>query len=143
MDFIFFCYEFREKQFKLALNFPSQNIAAVGTMLGKFTKKHNFRLTVHSLNVLSKFASNKVWVKVSSEMSFLYGHHIPKAGIDKMTESIPQYGGVIVFNTQGIPLGFGLMAQSSDAIEGLTATSIAVLHQVDIGEYLRDEKTLN
>lgn len=37
-------------------------------------------------------------------MSYLYGNHILKAHVAKMTEDVPEYQGVVVFNMNDIPL---------------------------------------
>ena len=84
----------------------------------------------------------KVWVKTSSEMSFLYGNNVLKAGIGRMTEGIPQYAGVVVLSMTNAPLGFGRAAHTTEAAKELDPTAIAVLHQADIGEFLRNEDTL-
>lgn len=84
----------------------------------------------------------KVWVKPSSELAFLYGNHVTKGGLARMTEDTPQYAGVVVFNMQNVPLGFGVAAQATDFAKQLEATGYVVLHQADIGEYLRSESTL-
>jgi hypothetical protein len=47
----------------------------------------------------------KVWVKPSSEMSFLYGNNVVKSGLGRMTEAIPRYAGVVVFSMNDVPLG--------------------------------------
>ena len=44
-------------------------------------------------------------------MSFLYGNNVNKAGLSRMTDGIPQYGGVVVFSMSDIALGFGVAAQ--------------------------------
>ncbi len=84
----------------------------------------------------------KVWVKPSSEMSFLYGNHVVKAGVARMSEDVPQYAGVIVYNLANIPLGFGAAAQGTERARDMDPTGTVVLHQADIGEYLREEATL-
>jgi 60S ribosome subunit biogenesis protein NIP7 len=45
-----------------------------------------------------------VWIKPAAEQSFLYGNHILKNGIARMTESTPQYEGVVIFSSSDIPL---------------------------------------
>jgi 60S ribosome subunit biogenesis protein NIP7 len=70
-------------------------------------------------------------------MSFLYGNHITKIGLARMTENTPQYAGVVVYNMQDIPLGFGVAGHSTDHCQTLEATGNVVLHQADIGDYLR------
>jgi len=84
----------------------------------------------------------KVWVKPSAEMSFLYGNDVPKSGIARMTEAIPQYAGVVVLSLTGTPLGFGRSNHTTDRCKDLDPAAVAVLHQADVGEYLRMEDEL-
>ena len=72
-------------------------------------------------------------------MSFLYGNHIGKTGVARMTEGIPQYAGVIVLSMGNVPLGFGRAAQTTERAKELDPTAVVVLHQADVGEYLREE----
>jgi len=83
-----------------------------------------------------------VWVKPNAEMGFLYGNHVAKTGLARMTEGIPQFAGVLVLSASNTPLGFGRAAQSTDRCRDLEPTAIAVLHQADVGEYLREEAEL-
>ena len=109
-----------------------------GTCLGKFSKTKRFRLHVTALPYLAEYAQYKVWVKPSSEMSFLYGSHVTKNGLARMTENTPQYAGVVVYSmSNDIALGFGVAAQSTEHCQQLDPTGNVVLHQADIGEYLR------
>jgi len=81
-------------------------------------------------------------VKPNAEMSFLYGNHISKAGLARMTEGIPQYAGVLVLSSTNVPLGFGRASQTTEKCRDLEPTAIAILHQSDVGEYLREEADL-
>ena len=128
-----------ETTMKAAHSVSRDSLLACGTCLGKFSKSGKFRLQITALEYLSQYAKHKVWVKQSSEMSFLYGNNVMKSGMARITESIPQYGGVVVYNLQDIPLGFGVAAQSTEACKGLEPGANVVLHQADIGEYLRVE----
>lgn len=119
-----------------------EELVALGTCFGKFTKKRNFRLKVTCLDHLAAHAKYKVWVKPSAEMSYLYGNHVLKAGVARMTEAIPQYAGVIVLSLSNTPLGFGRAAATTDKAKDLDPTGIVVLHQADIGEYLREENEI-
>ena len=47
--------------------------------------------------------------------------------------------GVVVFSMADVPLGFGVSARATDDFRKLDPHSIVVLHQSDIGEYLREE----
>jgi len=81
-------------------------------------------------------------VRSGAEMSYLYGNHVTKAGLSRMSDSIPQYAGVVVYSMSEIPLGFGIAAQPTEYCKDLEPTSNVVLHQGDIGEYLRIEDGL-
>ena len=77
-------------------------------------------------------------------MSFLYGNNLPKSGLAKLTDAIPQYGGVVVLSMgSGVPLGFGVAAQRTEVIKDLEGGANVVLHQGDVGEYLRVEDELS
>lgn len=88
---------------------------------------------------MAKFAQYKVWVKPTGEQTFLYGNHIVKAHVGRMTENIPQYAGVVIFSMNDTPLGFGVAAKGTLDLKTLDPTSIVVFNQSDIGEYLRSE----
>lgn len=53
-----------------------------------------------------------------------------------MTENTPKYQGVIVYNMNDIPLGFGATAFSTDECKALDPTRIVVFHQADLGEVI-------
>jgi len=133
------CYYVSESLMKAASSIKRDALLHVGTCIGKFTSKSNkFRLHITSLEYLSQYAKYKVWVKQSSEMSFLYGNHITKSGLARMTENTPQYAGVVVYSMSDIPLGFGVAAKSTDHCQQLADShGNVVLHQADIGDYLR------
>lgn len=132
-----------ESLMKTASSISRDALLHAGTCFGKFNTSGKFRLHVTALDHLSPYALYKVWVKQSSEMSFLYGNHVTKNGLARMTENTPQYAGVIVYsmasstNDSGIALGFGVAAQSTDHCQALDPTGNVVLHQADIGDYLR------
>ena len=83
----------------------------MGTCFGKFTKSLKFRLHITCLDYLAQFAKYKVWVKPSSELSYLYGNNVLKAGLGRITENTPQYQGVVVYSMADVPLGFGVTAR--------------------------------
>ena len=135
-------YYLSEAQLKLASNIGRDNLISLGTCFGKYTKGGKFRLHVTCLDYLAQYAQHKVWVKTGAEMSFLYGNNVTKAGLARITESTPQYGGVVVLSLADVPLGFGIAAQPTEYCRDLEPTANVVLHQGDIGEYLRVEDTL-
>mmetsp|Transcript_8601 Transcript_8601/g.12838 ORF Transcript_8601/g.12838 Transcript_8601/m.12838 type:complete len:182 (-) Transcript_8601:128-673(-) len=128
-----------ENQMKLAGNIGRDHLLSLGTCFGKFTKNNKFRLHVSCLDYIAQYAKYKVWVKTGAEMSFLYGNNVNKAGLARITDGIPQYGGVVVFSMSDIPLGFGVAAQPTEYCKDLEPMANVVLHQGDIGEYLRVE----
>ncbi|EDQ84598.1 uncharacterized protein MONBRDRAFT_34642 [Monosiga brevicollis MX1] len=128
---------------KRATSFGQKNLISLGTCFGKFTKKSNqFKLHVTALTYLAPYAQYKVWVKQSSEQSFLYGNHVLKSGLARMTENTPQHQGVVVYNINNIPLGFGATSKSTQECRTLDPAAIVIYRQADVGEYLRDEDTL-
>ena len=135
-------YYLSESQLLACTNFSRDKLLAMGTLFGKITNSGKFHLTIHCLNFLAKHSKYKIWLKPNSEMTFLYGHNVTKAGLAKMTENTPQNGGVVVFNMLDIPLGFGLAAQSTELTTTIEPTALVLLHQADIGEYLRSEREI-
>lgn len=84
----------------------------------------------------------QVWVKPSAEMQFLYGNHVLKAGLGRITENTPGYTGVVVLSMSDVPLGFGVTAKSTAECRTADPNGIVVFHQADVGEYLRAEDEL-
>ncbi len=145
-----FCFRLhRERVFyvsedimRRATNFGRKNLVTLGTCFGKFSKTGKFRLHITALPYLAPYAKYKIWIKANSEQSFLYGNHVLKGGLARMTEDTPKYQGVIIYGLTDLPLGFGVSAFSTDECKALDPTRIVVFHQADLGEYLRDEDTL-
>ena len=50
------------------------------------------------------FFQYKIWLKPNAEQQFLYGHHVMKSGLGRITEDTPQYQGVIVYSMGDVPL---------------------------------------
>jgi ribosome biogenesis protein Nip4 len=88
----------------LATSLPRQNLLSLGTCLGKFSKGGKFRLHVTALDFLAQYALYKVWVKPNGEMPFLYGNHVLKAHVGRITQDTPEHQGVVVFSMSDIPL---------------------------------------
>lgn len=111
-------------------------------MFGKFTKTKKFRLHVTCLDYVAQHAQFRVWLKPSAEQSFLYGNHVVKAGLGRITEDTPQYHGVVVLNMSDVPLGFGTAARSTAEVRKLDPQGVVAFNQADVGEYLRGEGDL-
>ncbi|XP_056162294.1 uncharacterized protein LOC130136175 [Syzygium oleosum] len=135
-------YYVSESLVKRATNVGRHNLASLGTCVGKFTKGGSFHLTVQALGILAANAKHKVWLKPTSEMSFLYGNHVLKGGLGRITENINPGDGVVVFSMSDVPLGFGISQRSTQDCRKLDPNGLVVIHQADIGEYLRMEDEL-
>ncbi|KAL6942399.1 ribosome biosynthesis protein nip7 [Hanseniaspora vineae] len=135
-------YYVSEEVAKFATSVARTNLMSIGICLGKFTKTGKFRIHITALQVLAEHAKYKIWIKPNGEMPFLYGNHVLKAHVGKMSEDIPEHAGVIIFNMHDIPLGFGVSSKSTSESRDLQPTGIVAFRQADIGEYLRDEDTL-
>lgn len=131
-----------ERILKLAENLSEDQLVSVGTCFGKFTKSNKFLLHITALTYLAPYAQYKVWVKSSAEQQFLYGNHINKAGLGRITENTVQHQGVIVLSMGDIPLGFGVTAKSTADCKLADPLVTVCFHQADIGEYVRSEDTL-
>jgi 60S ribosome subunit biogenesis protein NIP7 len=73
-------------------------------------------------------------------MSFLYGNHVLKSGLGRITENTPAYQGVVVMSMADVPLGFGTTSRSTQECRKLDPAAIVSFHQADTGEYLRSEE---
>ncbi|CAD7676038.1 unnamed protein product [Nyctereutes procyonoides] len=101
-------YYVSEKILKLAANISGDKLVSLGTCFGKFTKSHRFRLHVTP----------------GAEQSFLYGNHMLKSGLSRITENTCQ--GVMVYS----------MADSTQDCSKVDPMATVAFHQADIGEYL-------
>ncbi|XP_039077948.1 60S ribosome subunit biogenesis protein NIP7 homolog isoform X2 [Hyaena hyaena] len=97
-------YYVSEKILKLAANISGDKLVSLGTCFGKFTKTHKFRLHITALDYLAPYAKYKVWIKPGAEQSFLYGNHVLKSGLGRITENTCQYQGVVVYSMADVPL---------------------------------------
>eukprot|EP00252_Welwitschia_mirabilis_P006860 TRINITY_DN1777_c0_g2_i1.p1 TRINITY_DN1777_c0_g2~~TRINITY_DN1777_c0_g2_i1.p1 ORF type:complete len:185 (-),score=12.67 TRINITY_DN1777_c0_g2_i1:219-773(-) len=127
---------------KRATNISRDKLVGTGTCIGKFTKSGKFRLTVQCLDLIAAHAKHKIWLKPTAEMSFLYGNHVLKSGLGRITENTTQNEGVVIFSMSDVPLGFGVAAKSTQDCRKLEPNAIVAYHQADIGEYLRMEDEL-
>jgi hypothetical protein len=49
-------------------------------------------------------AQYKVWVKPNGEMPFLYGNHVLKAHLGRITDDTPEHQGVVIYNMSDVPV---------------------------------------
>jgi 60S ribosome subunit biogenesis protein NIP7 len=128
-----------ETMLKFVNHFEKKKLISFGTCIGKFTKSGKFRLHITALDYLAKYANYKIWLKPTGEMSYLYGHHIVKSHIERISEETPIHAGVIIYNIKDVPLGFGTTAKGAIDLKDLDPNHIVVYNQADVGEYLRVE----
>ncbi|CAB3360548.1 60S ribosome subunit biogenesis protein NIP7 homolog [Cloeon dipterum] len=126
----------------LALSCNKEQLICAGTCFGKFTKTNKFRLHITALNYLAPYAQYKIWLKPSAEQQFLYGHHVLKSGMGRITENTPKNQGVVIFSMNDMPLGFGTSAKATADCKHADPIAIVCFNQGDIGEYIRNEDTL-
>ncbi|KAJ5178448.1 uncharacterized protein N7500_001147 [Penicillium coprophilum] len=135
-------YYMRKDLANLSVSFPRDALLSCGTLIGKMTKTGKFRINLTALDLLAQHARYKVWIKANGVMPLLYGGSVLKAHVARFSEDCPENAGVIILDSNDVPLGFGVTARSSAQIAKLDPTSIAVHRQADSGEYLREEDTL-
>nr|CAG4645855.1 EOG090X0EWC [Lynceus sp. MCZ IZ 141354] len=135
-------YYMSEDLLRHAAVIDSDNLICIGTCFGKFTKTRKFLLHITALDYLAPYAQYKMWLKPTSEQQFLYGNHISKSGLARITENTGKYQGVIVYNMADVPLGFGVAAKSTADCRHADPMTIVAFHQADVGEYIRAEDTL-
>ncbi|XP_075241258.1 galactose mutarotase-like isoform X1 [Convolutriloba macropyga] len=132
----------REDLLTASITIPRKHLVSVGTCIGKFTKTGKFKLLITALPLIADYAQYKVWLKPSSEQSFLYGNHVTKAGLGRISENTPAYAGVVVYSMSDVPLGFGVAARSTAECRRAQPITNVLLHQSDVGEYIRSESDL-
>ncbi|KAI5191677.1 60S ribosome subunit biogenesis protein NIP7 [Nematocida sp. AWRm77] len=135
-------YYVRKELLKKALVIPKESLVCLGTCLGRFTKSDYFRLKITALHALALYSTNKVKVKPSAEMSFLYGNHVQRAHLCTFAPDIKKNAGVCLLSSYGVPLGFGVMSKATSEIVSTDRTAIVVVRHGDTGEYLRGEDDL-
>jgi len=135
-------YYVSESLMKMAAHVGRDNLVSLGICFGKFTKSKQFRLHVTALDFLAPYAKYKIWLKPPAEQQFLYGNHIMKSGLGRITDNTLKYQGVVVYSMTDLPLGFGVAAKSTAECRHADPMTIVCFHQADIGEYLRNEDNI-
>ncbi|KAL7717015.1 60S ribosome subunit biogenesis protein NIP7-like protein [Entamoeba marina] len=138
-DRVYYC---RLALAEISTSIARDKLLSIGTCFGKFTKTGKFKLHITSLPYLSQYCTVKIWVKPEAEMSYLYGNHLVKSGIARVSEGMARNVGCVIFNENDIAIGFGTTACSSVEFTKLSPTAIVSFNQGDLGEYLREEDTM-
>ena len=127
---------------KIAQHFGRDEIAGAGTCFGKFTKTKKFKLNITCLDIIAKYAQYKVWVKPQGEQTYLYGNHVLKGHLARITENTPTNQGVVILSISDVPLGFGVCMKTTAQCRDLDPMQVVVINQADVGEYLRSEQEM-
>ncbi|KAK2727278.1 hypothetical protein QYM36_007948 [Artemia franciscana] len=110
-------YYMSEEVLRKAAVIDKDSLISIGTCFGKFTKTKKFHLHITALEYLAPYAQYKIWVKPSVEQQFLYGNHIMKSGLGRITENTSQYQGVVVYNMADLPLNSSIQGKSASLME--------------------------
>jgi len=86
-------YYVREALMRRATCVARDKLVSLGLCVGRLTHSGKFRLTIGALDLLAQHAKYKVWVKPAAEMQFLYGSHLLKGGLGRISEAVPAGGG--------------------------------------------------
>ena len=135
-------YYINSEVLKMAAHIGKDELVGAGTCFGKFTKTKKFKLHITCLEYLAKYAKYKVWVKPNGEQTFLYGNHVLKGHLARITENTPANIGVVIFSITDIPIGFGVCMKTTQQCRDLDPTQVVVINQADVGEYLRSEEEI-
>lgn len=68
--------------------------------------------------MIARYAKYRVWVKANGEMPYLYGNHVLKAHVGKISEDTPEHQGVVIYAMNDAPL-----VRSFDTIAALVNIS--------------------
>ncbi|XP_065169366.1 60S ribosome subunit biogenesis protein NIP7 homolog [Atheta coriaria] len=135
-------YYVSEKILNLANTLNQDQLVCAGTCFGKFTKTNKFVLHITALTYIAPYAQCKIWLKPAAEQTFLYGNHIAKSGMGRISENTERYSGVVVYSMSDLPLGFGVAAKATAECKHAEPMATVCFHQSDIGEYIRSEAEL-
>nr|CCC94240.1 RNA-binding protein [Trypanosoma congolense IL3000] len=127
---------------RLASCVAKSNLMGIGVLFAKVTHNGHVRLQVTALEYIAQYSLFKVWLKPSQEQKFLYGGHVTRAGLGRITEATPRHQKVAVFSMSDVPLGFGVAALGTLECRRCEMNSTVLFHEADVGEYLRDEARL-
>ena len=105
-----------------------------GLYLGK-VKKGMFFPSFNFLNMLVPVSANKIILDKKAAWLFICGRDVFKKGVLKVLGSQNKGDIALVMNTFGECLGFGMIADRLERVEG----TVAVRNVLDVGDFLRRE----
>ena len=127
---------------KYTAQIDKKHLVAIGACVAKLTHSGNIRIIITALPLLSRHVTCKFWVKPNQEQAFLYGNNVTKNGLGRIADSALQHQGCVAYSMGDVPLGFGVTAQSAAQCRRCESNAIALFHEADIGEYIRNEDGL-
>jgi hypothetical protein len=75
---------------------PPCSVRQIQGALGRFINFH----PPHQISPIRP----QVWIKPNGEMPFLYGNHVLKAHLGRITEDTPEHQGVVIYSMNDTPL---------------------------------------
>ena len=84
-------YYVQESITKLTTSVARDKLLSISTYLSKFT------LPITALDHTATHAQQKVWVKANGERPYLYGDHIVKAHVGRMSEDTPEHQDAMIY----------------------------------------------
>ncbi|SPJ13028.1 large ribosomal subunit assembling protein, putative [Plasmodium sp. DRC-Itaito] len=127
---------------KQAESLNKNSLISMGICLGKFTKTNKFFIKITAISFLNQFCIHKIWLKESGEKNFLFGNNVLKSHLLKISDNIKKGDGIMVLSMNDNPIGFGISIRNTQDIKILNVTDTILIHQSDIGEYLRCETAI-
>jgi 60S ribosome subunit biogenesis protein NIP7 len=103
-------------------------------IFGTFSRDGRFSLHINSLDHIAPYAKGKVWVSSDGAVQFLLGYNLHNAYVKQMTKGTPARHGVVVFTTDGVPLGFGMTARATSDLPKLGEFTPVIQHIANISQ---------
>eukprot|EP00477_Mikrocytos_mackini_P001358 GAHX01001456.1.p1 GENE.GAHX01001456.1~~GAHX01001456.1.p1 ORF type:complete len:203 (-),score=43.82 GAHX01001456.1:49-657(-) len=158
-------YRIRKNIMKKFCSLPSNCIMGMGELIGKLTKTKRTMFYITALDFLED-SPNKVELNYEKEKAFLYGNNLHKGNVNRISESIENNSGCVVYKAQkggkktkkgsvmdkeevptkdfgNFSIGFG--ASNVDSYKFKTMvdnTKLVMYRNGDIGEFLRSESEM-
>lgn len=119
-------------------NFAKKRIGSFGICIGRFSHSRKLKFLIPFLNLLLK--NKGVFSAVlngEGEKSFLFGKHVEKKNVSKISKNIFKNDGIVLFSKNKIPIGFGETLKSIVFIAKFDSKMILFINQGDTGLYVR------
>jgi len=119
-------------------NFSKKRIGSFGICVGRFSHSKKLKFLIPLLNMLLKYKGLfSAFLKTEGEKSFLFGKHVEKKNVSKLSKNVFKNDGIVLFNKNKIAIGFGEALKSIVFIPKLDLRRILFVNQGDTGLYVR------